>query len=848
MVIRPFVFLCGAMVLLGQSLEAQAHKSRIECTLVGTYAEGKKAGPRSTALTKSQIEKRLNKLQKNKRLSPAIRRKEIRALRQALALCPTKTAPVPTPEAAPPEVVPPEVVASRYSTCFDGIDNDSDGVIDANDFDCSGPNQSEAAGLVPSMQKDHKGFTVVHPSPDSLIVHVSTSGSDAHSNPTELTPFRTLRRAHDFVRARQALTGTPDLILLKRGDVWVNEMIGDEYGQFSLSGRSATEPLVVSSYGSSPQRPRIDNTNGGGIIMTLGVPTRNVVLMGLELRQIDRQWFEGGTAIRILSESSDVLAEDLKISGFGGAFAVQQYVGPISRFSLRRSVISDQWSNLGHAQGMYTSGVDGLLLEDNVWVRNGWRPGAVVVPLVSAAWDPQTRILSQSGAAWAGPGTSYESVQADDTIEIIEGLITTSAITSSQAMNSVYEFSGGSELSAQDGAYVNRLVKLIQGQSTQLKRVVSYDGANRRFRVEGGFDAVPSASDQFEIHVAALARVEAIVSPHAIRLAPGTLGDVPVTGVKSGEGFRPTIYNRSMYLSSGTGNTRVIGNVDVLGASGGIQARRGCSDCSRNVMIEAPASISLGHAGNQLGSQVSGVVRQNLILGARDVNANHPLGWGITVTGSTRYRTVGGESVRECATSASDILVQDNIIAHNRSATGNLRALVTGPCVVDTQFDSNLVYDWSTASGAGAAISPDPTIFGIRAISYTNNQFQQPRGGRAVAIDTTPAILMDAFIFRDNRIWSGPNDYPMYAFNTPLNFSEWVERTGYGQDMFYQVEYPAPNRNVDTYMTHLGIGGGIEMYVDNLLGQSKVGWDERFSADAINNYVREGFGQGPVTR
>jgi hypothetical protein len=623
-------------------------------------------------------------------------------------------------------------------------------------------------------------------------------------------------------------------------------MLGDEYGGFTLSGRSPSERLVVGSYGDSALKPTLSSTTGGGIIFTLSPAVRNVALVGIEMRQYDRQWYEGGTALRFLSEMSDVLLEDLRISGFGGAMALQEYVGPIQRVALRRSVIFDQWSNLGHAQGIYTSGVQGLLVEDNVWVRNGWKDGAVVVPLTNASYDPSTRLLTQSGPIWAGPGTTYPTHSVGDTIEIIEGRLATSVINGGPAASTIYEFFGGAELSPVDGFYNNRLVKLEQAGQTQLKRIVRYVGSTRKFIVEGGFNEVPNIDDPFEIHAAALAAVEAIVSPNSIRLASGELGDLPLVAVRSGEGFRPTIFNRSMYLSGGSGDTQVIGNIDVLGASGGIQARRGCSDCSRNVLIEAPASISIGHAGNTLGAVSSGVVRQNLILGSRNVNSNHPLGWGITVTGSSRMRSIDGASVRECATYATDVLVHDNLIAHNRSSTGNLRAFVTGPCVVDSQFDSNVVYDWSNTNGAGAAVSPDPLTFGTRAISFTNNDFQQPRGARAIAIDTTPTILAESFLFSGNRLWTGSNPGPVFAFNQALSFAQWVQLSGFGQEQYGEVDYADPGRDVVRYMDHLGIGGGLDNYVNHLLSQSKINWDPRFTANELNNYVRAGFGLRPV--
>jgi hypothetical protein len=52
--------------------------------------------------------------------------------------------------------------------------------------------------------------------------------------------------------------------------------------------------------------------------------------------------------------------------------SVTAYDGEITDFRLRRSIITDAWSNTARRRACYVDEVDGLLLEDNVFDHNGW--------------------------------------------------------------------------------------------------------------------------------------------------------------------------------------------------------------------------------------------------------------------------------------------------------------------------------------------------------------------------------------------------------------------------------------------------------------------------------------------
>ena len=154
------------------------------------------------------------------------------------------------------------------------------------------------------LPRDSHGFTILTPSADSLVVYVSESqGNDQNNcsylkseligdvfNPSgttrgPLAPCKTLDRGYSFLRNLK-----PDYLLLKKGDTWRGESInvGGGGGGHSLQGRSASEPIVFSSYGVGA-RPMFygGSFQFGGNIASPGynlIEVNNIVLKGLQFR------------------------------------------------------------------------------------------------------------------------------------------------------------------------------------------------------------------------------------------------------------------------------------------------------------------------------------------------------------------------------------------------------------------------------------------------------------------------------------------------------------------------------------------------------------------------------------
>ena len=237
---------------------------------------------------------------------------------------------------------------------------------------------SAASGISQQNPRDAMGWTVLTPSGDSRFIYVSSSDGD--NDDDGLTP----ETAKETITAGRALLrhGFPDWILLKKGDVF-----DESLGHIRTSGRSKTEPQVWTSYGVSTVRPLLRTgtdlgmiTFGGG-----GSPPRidYVAIIGLHFLAHTHNGssdnFAGG---QFLMPGDGLLIEDCRFERYGTGLTITapSRATPLEAVELRRNVIIDSFTTREyHSQGLYSSAVDGLLVEENVVDYNGWNaniPGA----------------------------------------------------------------------------------------------------------------------------------------------------------------------------------------------------------------------------------------------------------------------------------------------------------------------------------------------------------------------------------------------------------------------------------------------------------------------------------------
>jgi len=214
------------------------------------------------------------------------------------------------------------------------------------------------------------GWTEFPPSPDTRTVYVSSSaGDDSNNGRTEATPKRSIAAGVALLRH-----GFPDRLLLKRGDAW-----DERFGQWKRSGRSAAEPMVISSYGDSGARPLLRSGDKDGVIALVAgdSPPRidYLAFVGLHLHA-DKYTGEGSpSGFAWLLESTGLTIEDCLIEGYEVDVLLTEYGGRKRDVAIRRNVIVDAFATKGTVgHGIYLSSCDRVLIEGNVIDRNGWNP------------------------------------------------------------------------------------------------------------------------------------------------------------------------------------------------------------------------------------------------------------------------------------------------------------------------------------------------------------------------------------------------------------------------------------------------------------------------------------------
>jgi len=238
--------------------------------------------------------------------------------------------------------------------------------------------QGGAGGGVPG------GFswTEFSPSSDTTIIYLSTDGDDANDCVSETTPCQTLMRGESLLR-----DGYPDWLLLKRGDVWLESFSNGWSFGWTKSGRAAAEPMLISSYGASGPRPAIHAGQEHGFHRHGTEDVHDLALVDIHFRAHTRdpystdyvgpqaRQFQSGFRWTGDGNVARILVEGCKFEFFGSNFAMHTSGnGPLFQdVKVRGNVFYSAWtgSSTAYSQGLYADEIDGLLIEGNVFDRNG---------------------------------------------------------------------------------------------------------------------------------------------------------------------------------------------------------------------------------------------------------------------------------------------------------------------------------------------------------------------------------------------------------------------------------------------------------------------------------------------
>lgn len=220
--------------------------------------------------------------------------------------------------------------------------------------------------------QDSVGFTDFPLGHGARIILISSSeGSDF--NDGQLRPVKTLRKAMSLMNPH-----SPDRLLFKRGDVFSRASINANIGR---GGASFLEPMVIGAYGDIRlPRPVLE----GGI--SLGDKKNHPEFLAIQSldfyaasRDPGRRGFDPNhpdktqpTGINMFANGSCLWIEDCSFRYFGVGITLQSPGEGYKTVIIRRCLFADNYDPDHHSQGIYASGLDGVLIEDNVFDHNGY--------------------------------------------------------------------------------------------------------------------------------------------------------------------------------------------------------------------------------------------------------------------------------------------------------------------------------------------------------------------------------------------------------------------------------------------------------------------------------------------
>lgn len=239
-----------------------------------------------------------------------------------------------------------------------------------------------------AQQISDTGWTVLDPSKADKIIYVSDSegndqtgviytpsNSDVFSNPFDssaaIQPFKTIQQAANQISDN----GEAAWILLKRGDTFYSSLP-------VKNGLSEDKPFMYSSYGVSNQPPLLKTGDSDAIRFCCNDDISDFRAVGISfyayLRNPDDSGYQGPIRSRgiYLVSTSGATIKNILIEGctfdFYSNNEINDHDGRVKNITLRRNLITNNYSVDGHSQGLYAGGVDGIELIENIFDHNGW--------------------------------------------------------------------------------------------------------------------------------------------------------------------------------------------------------------------------------------------------------------------------------------------------------------------------------------------------------------------------------------------------------------------------------------------------------------------------------------------
>ena len=100
------------------------------------------------------------------------------------------------------------------------------------------------------------------------------------------------------------------------------------------------------------------------------------------------------------------------------------------------------------------------------------------------------------------------------------------------------------------------------------------------------------------------------------------------------------------------------------------------------------------------------------------------------------------------------------------------------------------------------------------------------------------------YAYRGNRYFSSAVPSSWFCLAGGGSLEAWKAASGENDaTALTALAFPDPDRTIETYAAALGLGSTLQSYLDAARAQTRLSYDARLGAPAINDYIRAGFGK-----
>ncbi|WP_028584992.1 right-handed parallel beta-helix repeat-containing protein [Desulfogranum mediterraneum] len=287
-----------------------------------------------------------------------------------------------------------------------------------------------------------------------------------------------------------------------------------------------------------------------------------------------------------------------------------------------------------------------------------------------------------------------------------------------------------------------------------------------------------------------------------------------------------TVFNHNTYFANSK-NTTFSENIFLRPSSINNKwtANNGASSAANIVMdnnlyIDGEVGISAG--GNKTeGLRFANIaIRNNVLINiGRSRPTNRTLAWGIDT------QDWNGGSI-----------VNNYLINQPLDTITNTYGILVSGKLKNVQIANNVIHDMRHARGL---ILDDSRGTDVSNMSFTNNKIQIDRDASyTINAEYAPA---GKWVFSDNTYYSSRTEGTRYRIDgADKTLAEWQAETG-DNSTFTNWLFSSPSRSLESYQATIGNTPSIEAFISACRAQNRYNWDPRYSAKAVNTWIKAGF-------